>query len=333
MERSAFTALCDCLRQRSLLKDTRHISIEEQLTIFLKTIGLRETNRDIADRFQHSPETISRHFSNVMKALCIFSKEVITPPDFQNVHPYIRSNEKYFPWFENCVGAIHGTHVSAWVPLDKQIPYRGRKSDTTQNVMAACDFNMCFTFILAGWEGSAHDVTIFGEAITNSSLQFPHPPEGKYYLVDSVYPNMPGFLAPYKGKRYHLNDYKGGGRQPRTAKERFNYHHSSLRMVIERTFGVLKARFPILKTMPSFPLPKQRFIVIASCAVHNFIRKFSQGDWIFRDAELGRLDNEIEETDIPSSQNIERGARARREMGIVRDEICKRVTAHYNRPI
>lgn len=28
MERSAFMALCDCFRQRNLLKDTRHISIE-----------------------------------------------------------------------------------------------------------------------------------------------------------------------------------------------------------------------------------------------------------------------------------------------------------------
>ncbi|WJX45682.1 hypothetical protein P8452_32544 [Trifolium repens] len=27
---------------------------------------------------------------------------------------------------------------------------------------------------------------------------FPHPPEGKYYLVDAGYPNMKGYLSPYK---------------------------------------------------------------------------------------------------------------------------------------
>lgn len=48
--------------------------------------------------------------------------------------------------------------------------------------------------------------------------------------------------------------------------------------VLERTLGVLKARFPILKTMPSYPLRKQGFIVIAACAVYNFIRKYVQRD-------------------------------------------------------
>lgn len=132
-------------------------------------------------RFQQSPETISRHFTNILKALCIFWKEVDMPPDFQNVHMYIRCHENYFPWFEDCVGANDGTHISAWLPINKQIPYRGWKSKMTQNVIAACDFNTCFSFILTDWEGSAHDAIIFGKV--NSSLQFPQSPEEKYYSL------------------------------------------------------------------------------------------------------------------------------------------------------
>jgi hypothetical protein len=30
---------------------------------------------------------------------------------------------------------------------------------------------------------------------------------GKYYVVDVGYPNRPGYLAPYKGERYHLPEY------------------------------------------------------------------------------------------------------------------------------
>jgi hypothetical protein len=30
---------------------------------------------------------------------------------------------------------------------------------------------------------------------------------GKYYLVDSMYPNRLGYLAPYKGTKYHLQEY------------------------------------------------------------------------------------------------------------------------------
>jgi len=44
--------------------------------------------------------------------------------------------------------------------------------------MAACSFDMQFTFVWAGWEGSAHDTRIFYEAIGNTNIQFPQPPKG-----------------------------------------------------------------------------------------------------------------------------------------------------------
>jgi hypothetical protein len=43
--------------------------------------------------------------------------------------------------------------------------FRGRKSYPTQNVMAAIDFDLRFTFILAGWEGTAHDAYILQNAL------------------------------------------------------------------------------------------------------------------------------------------------------------------------
>ena len=33
---------------------------------------------------------------------------------------------------------------------------------------------------------------------------------GKYYLVDSGYPNRLGYLAPYKGTKYHLQEFRDG---------------------------------------------------------------------------------------------------------------------------
>ncbi|XP_016692841.1 uncharacterized protein [Gossypium hirsutum] len=104
--------------------------------------------------------------------------------------------------------------------------------------MAACDFNMCFIFTFPGWEGTAHDSRIFLQALRKQELKFPHPPPGKYYLVDSGYPQMAGFLGPYRGERYHLPDFRRGNHQVSGKKEIFNHAHSSLRSVIERTFGV-----------------------------------------------------------------------------------------------
>ena len=47
------------------------------------------------------------------------------------------------------------------VPVEQQISYTCRKGYTTTNVMATCDLNLCFTFVLFGWEGPAHDNRIF----------------------------------------------------------------------------------------------------------------------------------------------------------------------------
>jgi hypothetical protein len=46
-----------------------------------------------------------------------------------------------------------------------QQAFRGRKKDPTQNVMVAVDFDLKFTYVLAGWEGSVHDATIMADAI------------------------------------------------------------------------------------------------------------------------------------------------------------------------
>ncbi|KAJ0972407.1 hypothetical protein J5N97_020366 [Dioscorea zingiberensis] len=152
-----------------------------------------------------------------------------------------------------------------------------RKGYTSTNILAVCDFNMCFTYALIGWEGSAHDTRILMEALRNLSLKFPHPPEGKYYLVDSGYPTMKGFMGPYKSARYHIPQFRMS-RAFRSPNEIFNYHHSSLRSVIERTFGVCKARWRILRNMTKYPL-KVQFQIIWSCfALHNFIRRMGNND-------------------------------------------------------
>ena len=52
--------------------------------------------------------------------------------------------------------------------------FRGRKKHTTQNVMAAVDFDLRFTYVLAGWEGTAHDATVLRDAlIRENGLRVP----------------------------------------------------------------------------------------------------------------------------------------------------------------
>ncbi|KAA0062285.1 retrotransposon protein [Cucumis melo var. makuwa] len=61
-----------------------------------------------------------------------------------------------------------------------------------------------FVYVLTGWEGSAADSRILRDAISRENgLQVP---KGYYYLCDAGYPNVEGFLAQYRGQRYHLQE-------------------------------------------------------------------------------------------------------------------------------
>ena len=103
-----------------------------------------------------------------------------------------------------------------------------------------------------------------------------------YYLVDLGFPIGTSFLPPHKSTRYHAQEFRSSNRQPTTKKELCNYKHSSLWIVIERSFGVLKACFPILNLIPNFKRSRQRYVIVAYCALHNFIRMNNQGDELFR---------------------------------------------------
>eukprot|EP00268_Persea_americana_P025067 TRINITY_DN2442_c0_g2_i1.p1 TRINITY_DN2442_c0_g2~~TRINITY_DN2442_c0_g2_i1.p1 ORF type:complete len:267 (-),score=43.65 TRINITY_DN2442_c0_g2_i1:1151-1951(-) len=231
--------------------------------------------------------------------MMIFAKDMIKSHPLDTVPKEILLNPRFEPYFKDCIGAIDGTLVHAIIQPEKQIPYRGRKGECMQQVMAVCSFDMLFTYVVCGWEGTAHDQRILLDAISDDRLKFPHAPPGKYYLVDAGYTNMRGFLSPFRNVRYWLPDFQGVA-VPRTREEHFNRLHSSLRNVIEQSFGVLKARFPILKRMAPYPFPVQRSIVVAAMAMHNFIRKEDMEDRLF--SQFSEDDAQVErDTDVEES--------------------------------
>ncbi|KAG8481830.1 hypothetical protein CXB51_026419 [Gossypium anomalum] len=212
MSKIVFTSLLRVLETRYNLQTARNISSSEMLGIFLYILGTGAKVSQCRERFQRSGSTISQYFAIVLEKVSRMAIDLIAPEDpfFSSIPEQIRNDSRYMPHFKDCIGAIDGTHIAAILPPNEQIPYIGRKGIPTQNVMAVCDFNMCFTFVMAGWEGSAHDTRIFLDAIRDPKYKFLHPPNGKYYLVDSGYPQMKGYLGPYRGQRYHLPDFRRG---------------------------------------------------------------------------------------------------------------------------
>ena len=274
MRRTVFHQLHDALVTEYGLQSSRGICTIEALGLFLWTCGGPQSLRQVKNKFGHSLHTVSKKFDEVLQCINRMACDIIKPkdPQFTTVHSRIKENSRFWPHFKDCIGAIDGTHIHVTVPLSEQPKYFGRNGYASQNVMAVCDFDMRFTFVITVWPGSVHDTRILLDTLETYNQQFPHPPEDKYYLVDSGYPNRRGFLALYKGQRYHVSEWQHG-RQPVGYQGVFNHAHSSLRNVIERSFGVLKMKWRILLSLPSYPINKQSEIITAVMALHNFIRE------------------------------------------------------------
>ncbi|KAK1401586.1 hypothetical protein POM88_001191 [Heracleum sosnowskyi] len=179
-------------------------------------------------RFGRSHFTASRNFNKVLKALNTIAPQMMVKPG--GISPKISET------------TVKGRDVSS---------YRNRHRINSQNVLAACNFDLEFIYVLSGWEGSAHDAKLLNDALSRrNGLEVP---QGKYYLVDYGFANRRQTLAPIRNVRYHLKDFGGQGRHPRNANELFNLRHSSLRNI-------------------------QAELVLACVGIHNFLRKECRSD-------------------------------------------------------
>ncbi|KAH6827270.1 nuclease [Perilla frutescens var. hirtella] len=129
----------------------------------------------------------------------------------------IQESTRFMPFFKDCIGAIDGTHIPAMVPGREVSSFRNRHGMQSQNILAACNFDLQFMYVLSRWEGSAHDSKFLNDALSRRNDL--HVPQGKYFLVDYGFANRRQFLAPLRGVRYHLKNFGGQGRHSRNATE------------------------------------------------------------------------------------------------------------------
>ncbi|KAG8363521.1 hypothetical protein BUALT_Bualt19G0031100 [Buddleja alternifolia] len=109
--------------------------------------------------------TISKQFNGVLFALLKLHTlflEKPTPIEDDT------TNERW-KWFKVCLGALDGTYISLRVAQKDKNPYINRKGGVSVNILAVCDINMNYVYILSGWEGSAADSRVLKDAITRDN--------------------------------------------------------------------------------------------------------------------------------------------------------------------
>ena len=166
MEPYIFKELATYLRSKRIIVDTR-IKVEEKLGFFLYMLSHNASYEDLQVFFGHSNDTFHHHINHFFKKVIPkLSRRFLQPPNPNQVHPKIQDNPRFYPFFKNCLGAIDGTHIPISIASEKHPPFRNRKGTLSINVMVACDFDLNFTFISSGWEGSATDSRVLRSAMS-----------------------------------------------------------------------------------------------------------------------------------------------------------------------
>ena len=171
--------------------------------------------------------------------------------------------------FQHCVGAIDGIGIQTSAPKKRKfvIPnqasyYSGSKGMYMHNVLAVCDADMCFAGLTCKHPGGTNDIDAFqssGWPALLDSLPFP------YHLIgDGAFQTSATMISPFPGVGLHLSH---------PHKETFNWFQSSLRIIIECTFGLFIQVFGIFWKQLDYDVDFQVEIITCCFRLHNFRRK------------------------------------------------------------
>lgn len=173
--------------------------------------------------------------------------------------------------FPNCLGALDGKHINIQAPARSGSLYYNYKNSFSIVLLAACDSQYKFTLVDIGAYGSQSDGgvwknTIFGQNFEKNCMNIPNsanlPNSNRqlpFFLVaDEAFPLKPYIMRPYPGKKLE------------NSQRIFNYRLSRARQVIENTFGIMVARWRLLRTTINASEENIDKFIKAIVVLHNY---------------------------------------------------------------
>ncbi|XP_066587646.1 putative nuclease HARBI1 [Prorops nasuta] len=232
----------------------------KQLAITLWVFGNQEVYRSVADRFGLSKSTVWECVFNVAYVLEEHVGNYIKWPERQE----LLHNQRQFQAISNfpgVIGAIDGCHIKISAPSYHPNSYINRKGFHSIILQGICNANLKFIHVFAGFCGSVHDARVWNESDIKRLIETEknrYFPENSHLLGDSAYPLSTYLLVPYRDNG-HLNELQIN----------YNTKLSSTRIVIERTFGMLKGRFRKLRNIYMFNTEMIPLVIMTCCILHN----------------------------------------------------------------
>jgi hypothetical protein len=300
---------------------------EYQLMVFLKYIGTEGSGASNANQrstFGVGYGTATLYRRRVAAALRSLREQYIRWPDAQERKEISRAIQQTYD-FPHCVGIADGTLTPlAFEPETMDAPdYSGRKYGYSLTAMIVCDHRRRIRHYLAGFPGSAHDNRVF-KATKLATDPFIHFEPMQYMIGDSAFENDWYMVSAFKKPK--------NASIPRNH-EQFNEKLARLRIVSEHCIGLLKGRFPWLRSIrlkitdDKKSLKRILELFDATVIVHNILIEIGEKEreeWIDRD-DFSDVDDEDRAPTMSPADVLNQGIAA----GAPKDERRTRLMYYF----
>lgn len=238
---------------------------ELKLQITLRYLASGDSFSTLEHMYRVPKSTISKFLVHILKAIYTVLQDYIRIADSEEKWTEI-AERFHSRWnFPGCCGAIDGKHIRIKCPANSGSDFYNYKGYFSTVLFAMVDSNYEFLYIDVGSNGRMNDSSIFGAsrlktALENNTLRFP---DWGVIVGDDAFPLKTYLMMPYS-------------RNGMTQKEKiFNYRLSRARRISENAFGILVSRFRIFLSGIEVSPDKVDYIVKATCALHNWLRRTS----------------------------------------------------------
>jgi hypothetical protein len=285
MSRTSFQILLDKIKDHPVFQSKNRMQspVSHQLMTWLKFVGTEgsgASNSNQRNTFGIGYGTSSAFRRRVTEAIRSLKDDYYYWPGEEERK--IIGKEIFSRYdFPHCASIADGTLFPlAFEPETEDAPdYSGRKYGYSLSTMIFCDHKRRIRHYLAGFPGSAHDSRVFKATIVASNPT-DHFADREYCIGDSAFENSWYMVSAFK---------KPKGMNIPAEHEKFNEKMASLRIASEHCIGILKGRFPWLRSIRLKITEDKRSLreilltLEATVIVHNLLIELGEeerDDWI-----------------------------------------------------
>jgi hypothetical protein len=289
----------------------QQLPVWDQLVVFLRFMVLPgDTDATLASDMGLDVGTISKVVGRVTRAILSLFDDYVKWPS-----PEERRNIASNTALPGCIGFLDGTHFDLKFRPQFQtetfFSYKKRYSIAAQ-IVATSDREIIYAH--TGFYGSWHDSRQFKETGLYKNFE-QYLSEDQYIVADKAYPISKRLIVPYR---------RNQRRAASPMEANFNKRVTEELVVVERTIGDLKARYPRLdnvtaKIKKREDAKKINDLIECGCILHNFLRKFPRDNMSVEGADIDvpsveAAFDEAAATEVDSNNGRDEGKQRREEI-------------------